>query len=270
MRNRNYIPRVGKITKRVGLSETTVGLSIKLSGAPFSFVPGQFVMVSVFGFGEIPAGIASPPSQKRTIDIAVRKMGTVSDKICGLEVENEIGISGPFGNGLPFSKLKGKDIVIIAGGLGLPPLRSFINHIGENPKLVKSLTIFYGAKSPSELLYRDEYDSWAKFARMEPIVDSKDASWKGNTGLITKLFSKVEVKPGSVMLVCGPPVMFKPVIDHYAGKRVAEDDLYLFLERKMHCGIGKCQHCNCGKEYVCLDGPIFPYSRLKYNEEAFE
>jgi sulfhydrogenase subunit gamma (sulfur reductase) len=270
MKNRNYIPITGKITKKVGLTDDTVGLTIRIPGAPFTFVPGQFVMVSVLGFGEIPVGISSSPSSKKEIEIAVRRLGTVSDKICGLEVGEEIGLSGPFGNGLPMSKLRGKNVVIVAGGLGMPPLRSFIKHIGENPKYVKSLTILNGARSSKELLYRDEYPEWSKFSKLELTVDTCGKDWTGCVGQITALFPKVKVKPGSVMLVCGPPVMFKPIIDQYAGKRVAEDDMYLFLERRMHCGIGKCQHCTCGKEYVCLDGPIFPYSKLKYNEEAFK
>lgn len=270
MIERDYIPQKGKIIERKALTSDTVGFRIKLLGKPFHFIPGQFVLLSVPGFGEVPIGITSSPSNHSEIEVAVRSVGTVTKKICDLTVGDTIGVSGPFGNGLPLSKLKNRDVVIISGGLGLPPLRSFILHLKEHPKFVKSLKILNGAKTPEDLLYGDEYSDWLKFSELHLTVDTCGPEWKGCTGLITELFNHTSVKKGSVMLVCGPPVMFKAVIDRYAGKRVAEDDLYLFLERRMHCGIGKCQHCTCGKEYVCLNGPVFSYSRLKYNEEAFK
>jgi sulfhydrogenase subunit gamma (sulfur reductase) len=270
MRQRDYIPRMGKVTKIKNLTSDTVGLTIKFTGAPFHFVPGQFVMLSVLGFGESPIGIANASGNSREIEVAVRGMGDVTKKICTLSEGDAIGVSGPFGNGLPMSKLYDRDVVVIAGGLGLPPLRSFIKEIEKNPKLVKSLTILYGARTPDDLLYRNEFSQWDKFSNTFLTVDRADKKWKGNIGIITELFKKAEIKKGSVLLACGPPVMFKAVIDRYAGKSVAEEDLYLFLERKMQCGIGKCQHCTCGKDYVCLDGPVFPYNRLKYNEEAFK
>jgi sulfhydrogenase subunit gamma (sulfur reductase) len=270
MKNNDYIPRPAKIEAKKSLAADTVGLRVKLSGTkPFNFVPGQFVLVSRLGFGAVPIGITSAPSDKEYLELAIRKVGTVTAGLCALDKGDEIGIAGPFGNGLPIAKLSGKNVILITGGLGLPPLRSLVKHVAENPKAVKSLTLMNGAKTPEDLLYQDEYEVWKKFASVNLTVDRCDSSWKECVGLITKLFDKVEVKPGSVMIVCGPPVMYDAVIKRYAGKRVAESDLFLLLERRMHCGIGKCQHCTCGGKYVCLDGPVFAYSDLKYNDEAF-
>jgi len=270
MNKHNYLPRTGKIVTKTQLTEDTVAFKIKLPGQPFNFSPGQFVMLSVLGFGEVPIGISSSPTDTRQIEVAVRKMGTVTEKICTLGGGDEIGVSGPFGHGFPISRIRGKDVVLVAGGLGLPPLRSFVKLIEDNPKLVKSLTIMNGAKTPTDLLYHDEYPAWEKFAKVHSTVDSCGTDWQGCVGLLPTLFDQNEVKRGAVMIVCGPPVMFQPVIDRYAGKRVAESDLYFLLERRMHCGIGKCQHCTCGGKYVCLDGPVFAYSDIKYNPEAFK
>lgn len=270
MKSFNYIPREANIVAKKSLSNDTVGFSIRLKGAkPFTFLPGQFIMLSRLGFGSIPVGIASSPGEKQ-LDVAVRKVGEVTSGLASLEVGDTIGVAGPFGNGLSLSKLKSKDVVIVAGGLGIPPLRGFIKAIGENPKLVKSLTILIGAKTPGDLLYREDFRAWEGFATVYQTVDKAGANWTGETGLITKLFEKVRVKKGSAMLVCGPPQMFETIVKMFAGKRVPESDLYLFLERKMVCGVGKCQHCTCGKNYICLDGPVFPYAAIKYNDEAFK
>jgi sulfhydrogenase subunit gamma (sulfur reductase) len=259
MKEHSYIPRVAVICERRSLSRDSVGLRLSVKDKkPFNFQPGQFVMLSVFGFGEIPIGITSSPDEKGYFEVAIRSVGMVSQKICALSVGDEIGVNGPFGNGFKLSSLKGKDIVIISGGIGLFPIRSLIHHVGLNKKIVKSLTILIGSKSPESLLFRDEYKKWGKFASVQV------------TGMITKLFDRVDVKRGAVMIVCGPPVMYRSVIDRYAGKRISDTDLYFLLERRMKCGIGKCQHCTCGNLYVCSDGPIFSYDKIKYNDEAFK
>lgn len=271
MRTHNYITRTAKIIERKSLTSDVLALKLKMKDKKsFSFHPGQFVLLSVLGFGEIPIGITSSPNERGYFEVTVRSVGMVSQKICSLMVGDEVGVNGPFGNGFPLSKIKGKNLVLIAGGLGLAPLRSLVHHISFNKKLVKSLTILNGAKSPNELMYCNEYKNWGKFAKIHLTVDACDKDWKGCVGMITKLYEKAKVKSGSVIIACGPPVMFKSVINRYAGKRISDDDIYLLLERRMKCGIGKCQHCTCGKYYVCLDGPVFSYQQLKYNEEAFK
>jgi NAD(P)H-flavin reductase len=271
MKTENYIPQKAKIIKKEYLCDDVASLRLKILGKkPLSFLPGQFVMLSVLGFGEVPIGITSAPKEKRYFEVAVRSVGMVTKKILALKEGDYVGVSGPFGNGFPLSKIKGKDLVLVAGGIGLAPLRSLIKHIAENRRLVKSLTIFNGARCPEQLLFRDEYSDWRDFSEVSLSVESCDSSWKDCVGNISEIFGRTKIKRGSIMIVCGPPPMFDPVINHYAGKSVSESDLYFLLERKMKCGVGKCQHCTCGELYVCLDGPVFAYDKIKYNQEAFK
>lgn len=271
MNSHSYIPRKAKITAKKTLSPDTVSFSLQLiDKKPFSWHPGQFVMLSVLGFGEIPIGITTAPGSKREFEVAVRATGMVSNKICSLSVGEELGINGPFGNGFPLSAIKNKDVVIISGGVGLAPLRSLIQFVRENPKFVKSLKIALGAKTPEYLIYRDEYPDWKKIATLFTIVDKADTDWEGSVGMITKLYPKVAVKPGSVIISCAPPVVYQSIANFFAGKRISDTDLYFLFERRMKCGIGKCQHCTCGEYYVCLDGPVFNFQQLKYNQEAFK
>lgn len=271
MKQHTYIPRPAKVVGKTELSDNVVSLRLKLTDRqPFSFLPGQFVMLSVFGFGEVPVGIATSPKEQGYFEVAVRSVGRVTQKICALEVGDKVGVNGPYGNGFPLAKIKDRDVVIISGGIGLPPLRSLIEHVRQGGIKVKSLTILNGDRTEAELLYRDEYPEWEKIAKLYLTVDSCGSAWNGCVGNITKLFDRAEVKRGSVIIVCGPPVMFPAVAARYAGKTVAESDLYFLLERRMKCGVGKCQHCTCGELYVCLDGPVFSYNQLKYNQEAFK
>lgn len=269
MKVHSYIPRDAKILKRYNLSDDCIGLRLAMKDKkPFNFSPGQFVMLSVLGFGEIPIGITTSPDEKGYFEAAVRTVGMVSQKIARLREGELVGINGPFGNGYPLSRLKGKDVVLVAGGIGIFPLRSLIHHLGLNKNLVKSLTLLYGAKTPRKLIYRDEYNDWSKFMKVALTVDESEPKWKGNVGIITDLYDQVEIPRGAAMIVCGPPIMYRSVIARFAGKRIADTDLYFMLERRMKCGIGKCQHCTCGKKYVCLDGPVFSYQEIKYDKEA--
>lgn len=271
MKNHSYIPREAKILKREPLCDDIVSLRLRISDRkPFIFHPGQFVLLGVPGFGEVPIGITTSSKEKGYFEVAVRRVGMVTSKLCSLGEGEKAYINGPFGNGFPLDKIKDKDVVIISGGLGLAPLRSLIHHIKYNKKLVKSLTIMNGARRPEQLLYENEYPDWGKFATVENTVDTCGPEWGGCVGNITKLFDRVKIKRGSVVITCGPPTMFQSIINRYAGKTVSDKDMYFLLERKMKCGVGKCQHCTCGKFYVCTDGPVFSYYQLKYNEEAFK
>lgn len=271
MKTHSYIPRAAKIIERRQLAADVVSLRLKLKDRkPFNFLPGQFVMLSVFGFGEVPIGLTTSPDEKGYIEVAVRANGKVTTKIFELETGDTIGVGGPFGNGFPLQKLKNRDVVIIGGGIGLAPLRSLVHHISLNPKLVKSLTILNGDRTEERLLYRDEYRDWEKFAKLYLTVDSCGPDWMGCTGDIAQLFERAKIARGAVIIACGPPVLFPIIAQRYAGKTVAETDLYFLLERRMKCGVGKCQHCTCGELYVCLDGPVFSYGQLKYNPEAFK
>jgi NAD(P)H-flavin reductase len=271
MKEHKYIPRPAKIIDRFSLSDDVVGLRLKITDhKPFAFQPGQFVMLSVFGFGEVPIGITTSSKEKGHFEVAIRSVGGVTQKICSLNVGESIGVGGPFGNGFPLSKIKDKDLVLITGGIGLAPLRSLIRHIGGDNKLVKSLTILNGARSDDQLLYQEEYKDWEKFSKLSLTVDSCGPKWEGCVGNISNLCDRTKIKRGSVIIACGPPIMFPEIVKRYAGKTVSNTDLYFLLERRMKCGVGKCQHCTCGELYVCLDGPVFSYDQLVYNPEAFK
>jgi NAD(P)H-flavin reductase len=271
MKTESYIPIKAKIIKKEYLCDDVVALRLKVyDRKPFSFMPGQFVMLSVFGFGEVPIGITSAPKEKGHFEVAVRSVGMVTKKIFALKEGDYLSVGGPFGNGFPLAEIKDKDLVIIAGGIGLAPLRSLIRHLAQNRRLVKSLTILNGARCPEQLLYKDEYQDWKEFSEVHLSVDSCDSDWDGCVGSVGELFDKAKIKKGSAMIVCGPPVMYDSVVKYFAAKTIAEKDLYFLLERRMKCGVGKCQHCTCGELYVCLDGPVFAYDKIKYNQEAFK
>lgn len=270
MKGYNYFPQKATVVSRKSLSPETLELTIKLvNKKQIHFTPGQFLLVGLSGFGEVPIGITTAPHQKE-ISIGIRSAGMVTQKLCSLMVGDDVEINGPFGNGFPISKLKNRDVVIVSAGIGLLPLRSLIQHLKNNKKLVKSLTIFVGARTPDRLLYNDEYSEWSEFASVHTIVDDGEQKWSGRIGNVIDLLGKSAIKRGSVIIACGPPVIYKPIIARLAGKTVADEDIYFLLERKMKCGIGKCQHCTCGKLYVCLDGPVFSYADIKYNPEALK
>jgi NAD(P)H-flavin reductase len=268
VKSHNYLPRRARVIKREVLCDETVSLRLEFCDKkPFLFHPGQFVMLSVLGFGEVPIGITTAPHEKGYIEVAIHAVGMVTKKIWGLRVDDEVGINGPFGNGFPLEVIRGRDVVLISGGVGLAPLRSLIRHLKET-RLEKSLSIVYGARCSEKLIYKKDYKEWEDFASVHLTVDQPEPNCKFNKGNIIALIDKIEIPKGAVMIVCGPPPMIDVLIGRYAGKRIAEKDLFLLLERRMKCGVGKCQHCTCGEEYVCLDGPVFSYQRLKYNKEA--
>lgn len=234
----------------------------------FAFTPGSFIMVSVPGFGESPLTITTSPSQLPEFEIAVRTAGNNTTALNRLKVGETAYVRGPLGHTIDMDTIYGHELLLIGGGIGLAPLRSIIQTISENPQTVSKLTIIHGAKTPEELIFKDELVKWKSFAEVHAVVDRGDEDWDGETGNILKSLEKIEVATNANIIVCGPPVMYQPIIEVLVKKRVKKDNIFLMLERKMHCGIGKCQHCTCGDKYVCIDGPTFKYSELENNWEA--
>ena len=234
--------------------------------------PGQFVEVSVLGVGEAPISISSSPSRSNgKFELCVRKVGDVTNAIHNLQVGDYLGIRGPFGRGFPYEKFRGKDVLFAPGGLGLAPLRSLINQVMDERAMFGRVIILYGARNPSELLFKDELAAWAERSDIElhVTVDHGDESWKGNVGVITTLFRRVSLNPrNTISAICGPPVMYRFVLMELAGKGISEGNIYLSLERRMKCGVGKCGHCQINNVYACQSGPVFPYSEIKGLEEA--
>jgi sulfhydrogenase subunit gamma (sulfur reductase) len=271
--NHLFMPVAAKIKNVVQLTALEKVFTIQLpQGMSLDHRPGQFVEVSMLGTGEAPISISSSPSRSNgTFELCVRKVGDVTQAIHRLQTGDMLGVRGPFGHGFPYEKFRGKDILFAPGGLGLAPLRSLINQVLDERALYGRVIILYGARNPSELLFKDELELWSKREDVELMVtvDRGDESWKGHTGVITTLFRDVSVNPrNTIAITCGPPVMYKFVLMELQGKGILEGNIYLSLERKMKCGIGKCGHCQINNVYACQSGPVFSYREIKGLEEA--
>ena len=262
-----YLPTKARIKKAEQLTELEKFFEIQMEdGNQFSYDPGQFVMVSVFGYGEAPISISSTPTKKDGFELCVRRVGKVTEALHRLNEGDVIGIRGPFGKGFNTEELKGKDLLFIGGGIGIVPLRSMIKYSIENRSDYGKITILYGAKSPKELLFRDELKEWesTEGVDLRITVDNADETWKGNVGVITTLIPPLEIDLKNTMaLIVGPPVMYKFVLLSLSAKKFPEENIILSLERRMKCGVGKCGHCQMNNLYVCQDGPVFYYKDIK-------
>jgi len=234
--------------------------------------PGQFVEVSVLGVGEAPISISSSPSRSNgTFELCVRRVGDVTAALHRLRPGQVVGVRGPFGHGFPIERFRGKDLLFAPGGLGLAPLRSLINQVLDGRGQYGRVVILYGAKHPSELLFKAELEKWAAHDDVElrVTVDRPDHEWTGHVGVITTLFPKVQVYArNTVAVTCGPPVMYRFVLMELLGKGISEGNIYLSLERRMKCGVGKCGHCQINHIYACQSGPVFAYADIKGVQEA--
>ena len=272
--NIDYVPRLATIIKKQPMTVNETLFEIKLDdGSVLGHKPGQFVEVSVFGIGESPISISSPPTKKNTFELCVRKLGNVTNKMHTLNVGDKVGIRGPFGNGFDAESLKNKDLLFVAGGLGLAPLRSLFNYVLDNRKDYGQVTLLYGCKEPRELLFADELLALAKRDDVEfkPTVNwcPENETWTGNIGVITTLIPEVNFDPEKTYaVICGPPIMYKFVIADLKSRNVPDDHIIISLERRMKCGVGKCGHCQINQVYVCKDGPVFNYSKIKGIPEA--
>ena len=267
-----YIPVLATIDKVEELTATEKRFHILMpDGEELNHKPGQFVEVSIFGFGEAPISISSSPTRKPGFELTVRRTGRLTEKMHDLEGGSQIGIRGPFGNGFDVEKFKGKDVLFIAGGIGLAPLKSLIEYTLDERDQFNRVMILYGTKNPSEILYPNEIEEWQARDDVEfyMTVDRADENWKGNVGVITTLIPplKLDVE-NTIAAIVGPPVMYKFVVMALKAKRLPDANLYLSLERRMKCGVGKCGHCQINHSYVCQDGPVYHYPVVKELEEA--
>jgi sulfhydrogenase subunit gamma (sulfur reductase) len=268
-----YQPVMSRLSRTQKMTDLEKLLTVELPGGrSLGSEPGQFVEVSLFGIGEAPISIASSPGRSNgTFELCVRQVGDVTTALHQLEPGAVLGVRGPFGHGFPIDKMKGKDILFAAGGLGLPPLRSLINEVLDKRGSFGRVIILYGTKQPSEILFRDEVREWSEREDVEfhMTVDRGDEGWQGNVGVITTLFPKVTVDPrNTVAATVGPPIMYRFVLMELLGKGIPETQIYLSLERRMKCGVGKCGHCQINELYCCQDGPVFRYADVKGLEEA--
>jgi len=241
-------------------------------GISLEHQPGQFVEVSLLGVGEAPISITSSPSRSNgTFELCVRKVGDVTGMLHTMKTGDTLGVRGPFGRGFPIERFRGKDMLFAPGGLGLAPLRSLINQVLDERANFGRVIIAYGARDPGELLFKDELERWSQRRDVElyQTVDRGDESWTGPVGVITTLFPKIEVHArNTVAVTIGPPVMYRFVLMELLGKGISEGNIWLSLERRMKCGVGKCGHCQINHLYTCQSGPSFSYAEIKHLGEA--
>ena len=266
-----YLPEIATIKKRRMMNGTELYMQIAIDGAPLAYKPGQFVEVSVAGVGEAPISISSSPTQGDSFELVVRNVGNVTRKLHLMAAGDKIGIRGPFGKGYPVEEMKGRNLVFVCGGIGLVPQRSFINYVLDNRSDYGEVTILQGTKCYPMRIYREECEQWAHRKDMvfKETVDEEHDCWTGNVGVVTTLIPTIENKlKGAAVFVCGPPVMYKFVLMSLAEAEVPREDIYVNLERRMKCGVGKCGHCQINHHYVCQDGPVYNYADLKTAPEA--
>ena len=227
------------------------------------FAPGQFMMLYAFGIGEAPISIAGVGArgQRHT----VRDVGAVTHALCGLVPGAILGVRGPFGSHWPVEAHRGRDIILAAGGIGLAPLRPVLEHVLAQRDEYDDVVLLYGARQPDQLLYTDRFEHWrAHGIQVEVTVDNADRTWDGHVGVVTTLIrhARVQVEEAAAFL-CGPEVMMRFMAQELALRGVAPQQTYLSMERNMKCAIGMCGHCQLGPEFVCLDGPVFPWPRME-------
>jgi NAD(P)H-flavin reductase len=231
----------------------------------FKIKSGQFIMCTIFGAGEFAVSLPPSPENDR-FHLTVRKVGSVTNALHELKAGDKVGIRGPFGNGFPFEEIKGKNIIYVAGGIGLIPLRSSIVHVLQHKKEFGRVLVLHGARTPDDLMYKENLKEWQSFPGFETYisVDVGTPGWTGEVGFVHTLFDKANLPvENTVAFVCGPPVMFNTVIGELLKRGLRDDCIISTLERHMKCGVGKCQHCAIGRTLVCTDGPVYTYRQIK-------
>ena len=241
----------------------------------FSFQPGQFIMLELPGIGEGPFGISSSPSNHEDIEVCIRTVGNLTGVLARAGRGTRVGLRGPFGTSFPMARMHGGNVLLIAGGLGLAPLRSPIAYVQEHRSQFDQVDIIYGTKEPSQLLFKYQYEMWKKDdLGLHIIVEKPDPSWTGAVGLITRVVEEIIAGRDPLFIerthaiVCGPPIMFKFVCDLLSKKGLPMHKMFVSLERRMHCGMGKCCRCNVGSTYTCLKGPVFDFWTVMNLKEA--
>lgn len=234
----------------------------------FSSKPGQFIMVSLLGIGEAAFSPCAYPTESRNIEITVRAVGNVTTILDHLKIGDVVGIRGPYGTCWPLEEAKKKNVLMVAGGLGINPIRSAITYVAANRDDYGDVEILYGAKTPDQLLFTNEFDDWGrrKNSRLLLTVDvvPKESIWKHNVGMVTSLFERMHARPdNTIALTCGPEIMMRFVVKGLQYRGFTSDQIFVSLERRMNCGIGICGHCQLGTKFVCKEGPVFRYADVK-------
>ena len=238
----------------------------------YGWQPGQFAFLSAFGLGEAPFGIANAAGRGPLVDFAIARVGSVTTGLHELEAGDMIGLRGPLGNFFPMDQFKGRDLLVIGGGIGGAPLRPVIQHLLDHRADYGKLTILWAARHPSLLIFTDEYAAWqsSPSTSVHLTVDQPADGWTHAVGLVTELLVKVAPSPeNAVAITCGPPIMIKNTTQMLARMGFPDEASYVTLEARMHCGLGKCGRCNLGDKFVCVDGPVFSMAQVGQLLESY-
>ena len=263
-----FLPEPARIVRTYDLTDDVRFFQVRIAdmdkALSFRNRPGQFVMISVLGAGEAPFSISSTPSRPGLLEFCIRKTGVVTNALFRLKENDLIGLRGPYGNGFPVEDMVDKDILIVMGGLGAAPLRSVLLYCLDNRDQFRRVILLHGAKNPAEMIFRDEFLSLKDREDLEcylSVDEDSSGQWTENIGVVTTLFPELEkIDPANTYaLVCGPPVMYKFVLQELVNLNIPKDQILMTLERRMKCGVGKCGHCAIDYIYTCLDGPVFTY-----------
>ncbi len=269
------IPRTYLVRKVAKETPDTFTLTLEPEDrdGPSAFRPGQFSMLWVFGVGELPISISGDPAQVDRLEYTVRSVGQATHALVSRSVGDGVGVRGPLGVGWPLEAARGRDVVVVAGGIGLAPLRPVILEVLEHRDDYGRLVVLYGARSPRDLLYRKELAAWARQRDTQVLitVDYGGMGWRGHVGVVTTLFKYARLQPSrSVAMVCGPEIMMRFVFRELEALGLARRDIHVSMERNMKCAVGFCGHCQYGSLFICRDGPVFPYERIRSSLEKHE
>jgi len=235
------------------------------SGHRMSFQPGQFVELSIPGIGEAPFGFASNPFENETFELTIKRTGVLTEAIHALKDNDHLWVRGPFGNTFPIDSLRGRDILFIAGGLGLAPLRPLISYIFDKSQRADfgAVNLLIAARSSADFIFQTDYDKWQLDANLTLTIDRDEPGWTGLVGFPHNLVSKLPFdKSKTTAVLCGPPIMIKATAQQLMALGISQENILTTLEMRMTCGIGKCGKCNIGHQYVCVDGPVFSLEQL--------
>ena len=265
-----YQPFKVKIAKIEKLSKDVKLFRLKKEKADFAkdeqgltFVPGQFVLISLFGYGEAPFGVASSPYEESYIDLVIRRAGTLTRAMHRLK-ENDIAfLRGPYGNGFPLKFIEGKDMVLVTGGCGIPPIAALIEYVVANRDKFGRVHLIYGARTPADLLMKNKLKQWQEKIKVLLTVDQPTKDWKGHVGMVSELIDDIKIDPkNAIASMCGPGPMMDALERILRPLGISDRRIFVSMERKMQCGLGKCQHCLVGDKYVCQDGPVFYFDQI--------
>lgn len=266
----NENPLVPGIVEVIDIKEETSDVKSffvrNTEGLPFDVMPGQLAMVSLVPVGEGMFSVTWQEGQEY-LQFAIKRVGLMTDELHRIEIGQKIGVRGPYGNGFPVEECKGKDMLFIAGGIGLAPVRSFIKYCFKNRDDYGKIQILYGCRSYDDLCFKDElFEEWPKQENTEVYVtvDNPEENWDGNVGFVPAYLEEINPDPrGKIAVTCGPPIMIRFVLQALEKMGYSDEQVITTLEMRMKCGVGKCGRCNIGSEYICLDGPVYNLAQLK-------